>query len=243
MKVAIISPDTTIAHGMKLSFHFILAHRLTTSQCAFYRERHVHGDFIILDNGAPEGSLVRDEVLISTANAIKADEVVLPDVLRDADATLKASFNPKIQGAILFNKRMVVPQGRDWGEWVWCLDQMLKIFEPRTIGVPKWLNELPGGRLHALSLLYPYYLKHHFDIHLLGMARAPKYELAELNFPWVRSIDTALPVALAQVGITLGTGEFRSSMQWDTPYDDRIAERNVVDLLRLADGAKICTSL
>jgi hypothetical protein len=227
---------------MKLSFHFLLAHRLDAQQIGFYRERHIHGDFIILDNGAPEGSLVRDELLISTANAIKADEVILPDVLRDADATIKASTSGKILSAIPFQHRMIVPQGKDWDEWETCFVDLYKITKPRTVGVPKWLNELPEGRIRALRFLRLYQHSHseHFDIHLLGMARAPKYELAELNFPWVRSIDTALPVALAQVGITLGTGEFRSSMQWDTPYDDRIAERNVVDLLRLADGAKIC---
>jgi hypothetical protein len=243
VKIAIISPDTYLATVNHLSFHFVLAHRLTASDCQFYRNCHQHGDFIILDNGAPEGALVRDTELIEAANAIRADEVVFPDVLRDADATIKASFSPKIQNAIHFNRRMVVPQGKDWAEWTWCLNQMLKIFEPRTVGVPKWLDELPGGRLEALRILYVPYLKHHFDIHLLGMARAPAVEFAELNFSWVRSMDTALPVALAQCGKYIDDGMKRASMQWDASYTDHIADRNVSQLLQLAQEAPICTSL
>jgi hypothetical protein len=236
MKIAIILPDPKVAKTLRLSFHFLLASRITNDIFRWYAYVASLGDFIIVDNGAPEGELVSKGTLISAANAVRASEVILPDVLRDMEQTIELSTNKSLLNDVKPSRRFVVPQGSNWEEWEECARVLIRECRPATVGVPKWTQELPGGRVHGVKFLLR--LKKPFNIHLLGMARPPREEFAELKIDGVRSIDTALPIALSQHDLILGAGTQRVSMDWDAPYNGRLAERNVQDLLHIEQEAK-----
>lgn len=226
-----------MSHTLRLSFHFLLAGEFAKEPKgirSWYARRHHYGDFIILDNGAPEEGCVGDDSLIEIANDVLADEVVMPDVLRNADDTIARSSSSKILNAIPPVNRMIVPQGTTWGEWIHCLEQLLTRCTPSTIGLAKWIEDgLPGGRLAALEHLYLKRYDRRYRIHLLGLARPLKNELGELSIPQVRSMDTALPYALAQQGLPMHAA-IRTSYEAGVGYDSRLAERNIVDMLTMS---------
>jgi hypothetical protein len=241
MKVAVICPNVRVLETIHVSMHFVVASKIQSPQ--WYRQRSAFGDFIILDNGAPEGELVSSTVLLEIANTIRADEIILPDVLYDSETTIMMSTQKDLLKAIPEHKRMVVPQGANWDEWRHCLTELHRRCRPATIGIPKWQQRLPDGRAYAIDLIKGHREWSRCNVHLLGLARPPAIEFAQLNYPTVRSVDTALPIALAQHQRTLGPGRERVSFDWDAPYDTRIAERNIGDLLRMAAEAPLCTFL
>jgi hypothetical protein len=242
MKVAIICSDIAILDTLRLSFHFVLAQHLKPVDAHWYRDRAARGDFSIIDNGAAEGEPVSAKYLLERANMICADEIVLPDVLKDGHATIVASTEEWLLDSIPSRSRMVVPQGDSWGEWEWCLDSLLQRASPATIGVPKWIEgELPGGRLRALKHIRERGLDGRYNIHLLGLARPPLREIRELNFPFVRSIDTSLPIALAQQFCRL-SGLERVSVDPTRPFSRRIAEQNVARLIRIVQETEYASN-
>jgi hypothetical protein len=232
LKIAVISPNTGLAETLRLSFHFVLAPKIVNDRALQYKYADMarNGDFVIIDNGAPEGESLSASAYIEVANNVGADEVILPDVLRDAEATLRASFNKDLLNVFPACSRMIVPQGEDWADWDACLEVMVEKIPARTIGIPKWLNELPGGRRRALEKIWQMGLHSRYNIHLLGVARPLFDEMGELCVPWVRSMDTALPIALAQQN-KLFTPFERVSVDWNADYSTRVAERNAVALI------------
>lgn len=230
MKLAVICHDYEFITRRGLSMHFVLAQKALDDHqmIRHYMERSAHGDFIILDNGAAEDEHVKTEDLIHVANWIRADEVVLPDVLRDAEQTIMLSTDHHLLGCVPMRKRMVVPQGKNWEEWEWCLRSLLFHCTPATIGVPKWLNELPGGRAYALRILLKLGVDLEYNVHLLGASRNLETEMKELNFHWVRSMDTAQPIAMAQKQLNiLKSDEDRVSYEWGEPFVREIAVTNI----------------
>jgi len=140
MKLAIICADNNLHATMRLSFHFLVAPKVLqkSEMLRWYCGRSTRGDFIIVDNGAPEGELVDETTLLTVAEAVRADEVILPDVLRNCDATLSKSTSQRLLSYVPPTKRFVVPQGKTWPEWRYCLNQLVKRCEPTTIGIAKW---------------------------------------------------------------------------------------------------------
>jgi hypothetical protein len=116
-------------------------------QC--FRKLRRRGDFIIVDNGAaePEEERIPFEDIISVANAIRADEIALPDVLRDSDATVW--HTARAAPAVPYRNRMIIPQGQDLTEWTQCLWDLYNALDGRfaTIGVPKLTEAWDGGRV------------------------------------------------------------------------------------------------
>jgi len=243
MKLAIICHDPMVLESLHLSLHFVLAQKVLDDDklMQWYASRSVYGDFTILDNGAAEGELVPWNKLLQVANNLRADEVVLPDVLRDGEETLKLSTRSYVLNTIPEPKRMIVPQGRNWEEWNYCLRELLQRCQPATIGIPKWQQELPGGRLNALFQISQYEEARRCNIHMLGMALAPREEFREINVHSVRSLDTALPIALAQQQMIVGDGTQRASYAYGEPFAKLLAVQNITALLKMSREVFRCT--
>lgn len=208
MKVAIITPTEhmqAITH-FGLGYNFVLGQKLI--QDVFYYEQMEdlkrRGSFLIVDNGAAEPEEEREpfDLIAQAAMGLMADEIILPDKLRDKRWTIYHSLSHKVLDIVPYNKRMVVPQGKDWNEWTDCLHRLVIGANPVSIGVPKWLEELPGGRSKALAIIRQFGYHKRYNIHLLGIHSKPfaevRYAIAVL--PTIRGIDTGAPVAYAANG-------------------------------------------
>jgi hypothetical protein len=203
-------------------------------QC--FRKLRRRGDFIIVDNGAaePEEERIPFEDIISVANAIRADEIALPDVLRDSDATVW--HTARAAPAVPYRNRMIIPQGQDLTEWTQCLWDLYNALDGRfaTIGVPKLTEAWDGGRVSLLSRIVQHGFHERYNVHLLGVYAGAWEEISSIAslYPWVRGIDTGLAVAVAQNDEVLDRASNRYSLVWGEGYDEDLAFYNVFILRR-----------
>lgn len=209
MKLALITDPRgfNILNMMTFSYHLVLAQyvRSDPKYVDFYKERHERGDFIMIDNGAAEDVRLSVHELVAAAKDVGADEIVLPDVLGDKNATLEQTLHDITRNAVPTRMRAVCPQGESIGEWIECLQIIKDSMEFATICVPKHLERFEGGRRKVLEWLTEHYYHDRYNIHLLGVWGDPFTEMMKLK-PFVsivRGIDTALPFALAQNSIEL----------------------------------------
>jgi hypothetical protein len=206
MKLAVIAPpdllDTVAESG--LAYHMALGQELFRDRFyyKYYRTFAEKGHFIIVDNGAAEP--IEERVpfhnVVHASLELGADEIILPDVMRDTYATLDASRSPKVLQMVPQHKRMVVPQGRDWEGWRYCLITLVASVLPVSIGIPKHLEDLPGGRKRAIRTIVRLGYHKRCNIHLLGVRAHPFKEVVECLevFEGIRGIDTGAPIAYAQ---------------------------------------------
>jgi len=173
----------------------------------------------ILDNSVIEGQQVSIEELCKKAVMIDAQEIILPDVLKDSKATLKTSYE-----AYLYVKQhypwlnmMAVPQGKDLTDWSVCAREMLR-WDIQAIGVPKLLTKDNGlnARIFALQSLITIGDWNHqgpADVHLLGCGETP-LELtlisnlirSETIPDMVRSCDSAIAYVYSKAGKLISEG-------------------------------------
>lgn len=222
MKLAVIgnNAEQRAIQEMYLGYHFVLGQELFRDEhyYYFYKNRRDLGHFIIVDNGAaePEDERIEFGSIAHAAMEMDADEIIMPDVLRNKEATLAGTLDPDALSMVPAHKRFVVPQGRDWKEWVECLEEMKLAIDFVTVGIPKWTEELPGGRAQALKLLIKMSVPRKYNIHLLGIHSKPFMEVATAHavFNRIRGVDTAAPFAYAQNGYHL-TDDKHFSHDWN----------------------------
>ncbi len=216
----------------------------------FYKMRP-EGVKLILDNGAAlsgSGGAIPFDGLMTASYCTDADEIVIPDIMYEHDETLELAREYAPQ--VLKTKRFLVPQGRTAREWLHCASEMIQKYVLTTIGVPKHLDQLPGGRTHILAQLKKRWpligTRGHPSVHLLGVWN-DSIEVLWLarRFPWLRSIDTSIPEANAvhSCGITSGRKfpyEYLSSERFRAMEDSKIlfatVAQNISDMTGWANG-------
>jgi len=171
------------------------------------------GHYVILDTelferAAPPPSAAD---IARAAQLVHATEVVLPDTLGDAEATLRDSLEalehlPKGVGV------MFVPQARSREDWEWSLARFVAHYSATAHSIPvvglsslrhkQGLRPLKGSRIPMIEHLYAQRLPGH----LLGMASTKLFldeELpAALDYD-ILSIDTCAAFALGARGLVL----------------------------------------
>jgi len=172
----------------------------------FLRE---HNYFKILDNGAAEGERVDADRLLECAKLINANEIIIPDVMLDAEKTIKLlkEFMSTVSEREKYEYSwMAVIQGKTPEEWINCYKTYINTQEiyrfVNTFGVPKSVAEtfkeitgktsISENRPHALTQLLlrdnMFFIR---QFHLLGLGHPS--ELPMLPRRVVRSVDTSLP--------------------------------------------------
>jgi hypothetical protein len=161
--------------------------------------------FKILDNSAYElKRSIPVSRLYDIAEEIKADVIVVPDVLGNADETLKMTeefYKEFTKRPGLKNvKTMIVPQGVTYSEYLMCYYKMRE-FPYDMIGIsfyiPGPLFESEDLRLKKVQSVVNVELNRR--IHLLGLYRSSfLYEYKK--YLSIESIDTSMPVVLAIYG-------------------------------------------
>lgn len=200
-RIAQIVPVGQLEETKENQYHMCLAHLIgDTGQRAkykqFYKEMAINPNkFVLMDNGAAEDEQVSNKTLVRRYEEICPDEIVLPDVLFDGQATVrKTKAFIREFGNLLTCRLMVVPQGHNLEEWYECLKRLLEIDRVSTIGVSKFLNiktKDPFIRKKALQLINRTDCDN-IEVHLLGCDEGPKIvgEIA-MEYPIVRGCDSA----------------------------------------------------
>ncbi len=191
-----IFPLGNISMEYEQKMHMFLTH-MVEKYPAYVAAAEDAPGYKILDNSLIElGGAVDLDRVIKAAEAIEANEIILPDVFCDGPATLEAvedsiaALNKKYPNRSWPFKLQAVAQGKNEDEWVDCYVGLLENPDVDVIGIPKVLSKMhPQGRPHFVnSYCIPYQKPHH----LLGMWYSMT-ELLEYNQPEaIRSCDTVL---------------------------------------------------
>lgn len=155
----------------------------------------------LIDNGCYEFNKSMDfQELLKVAELIDADEVILPDVMFDARATIEGAFAAlsTVKRKKQFNF-MAVCQGASMEDYCECLQVFEQIPEVTTIGIPKkfmrTVYDSPVECAKARNEFARYVAsRSNKQIHLLGLCDA--FTELEGMGDLVRSCDTSLAVEL-----------------------------------------------
>lgn len=197
--------------NMLPSYHLLLAHDIVERpdryQAVF---QNMKGErTIILDNSITElGTAVDVEVISDAARAVKANVIILPDVYKDAQATIKSTEENYDIYLRHFDKAlgpdnysfMVVPQGKTIAEFAWCAEQLSTMSYNRYSkihwwGVPRNAADLHGTRKHAIQICAA--LDPSRAIHMLGFSDNVYDDIMMARGgadTFIRGIDSAVPM-------------------------------------------------
>jgi hypothetical protein len=223
VKVALISPVSLQAFADSSPVHLVLPHLFANEMYRSRYSRKHHNEYWILDNGVAEDIHVDGEMLAGLANVCYADELVLPDVMGDCDATIEASreFVRNVLGRFSFMKTPVlagVVQGKNFSEWMKCVNAYFFLPEfkstVKTLMFPRCMNTTESGphtRFHFLQAMFnskwwtDLAALKTVQVHCLGASSWVREVVALSDLP-IRSMDTSLPIVLGLDGIDIRTG-------------------------------------
>lgn len=235
MKLASIVPMKNVMNTFDGDYAMLLAHLKD-----YYPERRNKNCYVIMDNSLIElGGAVDVETVYNAAKQCGADEFILPDVFRNADATIhevKKSLDWLYANNHIGEFRlMAVCQGATLEEFERCFRMLEQIPEIHCIGIPKVAATLiPGGR-PSLEHLWQGSPK---AIHLLG-CWSNLQEFTQYKRPaLIRSCDTCIPALLSTRGIRSAWAD-RPEKTIDLINDEILwgAYGNIMD--QLIDGGLI----
>ena len=226
MQIALIPPISWLSTTEITHYQLMLPHLLKSRKYNEHYERLCSDkqQYVIMDNGEAEGENTQsDAQLIGRALYMKANTVVIPDVMGESVKTLNrleeffASISNLDNGAFtskdVFRKLrfMAVVQARTLPEALNTADLTMEIAGEKihTLALPRLLSEATqnsGARLHLaeyISRNYP-----DVQIHCLGAAPSFPQEmkaLAEQGI--VTGMDTSMPFYYAYYGFKMDQPE------------------------------------
>lgn len=196
--------------------HHVAAQRVLSDEIyrVFFAREAERGAEIIVDNGLFDlGYALPAESLVEAARAVSAREIILPDVMRDGAATLKASEQAAREIRELSGdafRLCAVLHAADDEEWLRTYDAFVTSDWAGSIALPASRRPDPDGQLCRTRWLATAYLKDRGLVddrivyRLLGLGRTGHLELIEQReHEWISSVDGAAPVILGAMGIAL----------------------------------------
>jgi hypothetical protein len=216
--VSVIAPpaylDAFVAQE-PASVHHVAAQRVLTDPAyrAFYHREAQRGAEIIVDNGVFDlGRALPAADLIAAARAVEAREIILPDVMRDGGATIKASDEAAREIRDLSDefRLCVVLHAADDREWLRCYDHFASSDYVGAIAIPASRRPAPEDQLCRTRWTATKYLEDRGMVEgriiyrLLGLGRTGHMELVDQReHEWIASVDGAAPVILGAMGIAM----------------------------------------
>lgn len=201
MELINIYPIKNLEMYKKQHMNMFLTHLIFKDKA--YRDMaENHKGYKILDNSLIElnGALSMRDVL-NAAKIIEADEVVLPDVFMDGEATIKSTTEAleEYEEELKQYKTMAVVHGKTKDEFFRTFMYFSERPDVDVLGIPKVIHEqfTANGWPGRPSLLSKVINLTDKDIHLLGLWNSFN-ELRHYggNIKKIRSIDTSLPSLL-----------------------------------------------
>jgi hypothetical protein len=252
MKAALIAPKGYYNTVHVSNYHLALAQIDTDDYLSNYAYEAGAGDYVIVDNGAAEGSTVSDADLIIAARNMSANEVVVPDVMRDCEGTInrvRDFLDRKSHWSGLPPLRfMLVVQGLDWHEVQRSIDHYMNTYDNPVLGIPRhFLTTLADveARIHVLK-----YIARRWGedtrVHLLGTNPVWPKEVKTIGkeFPWVRGVDSSMPYNYAIAGFRIDAPDVHMNRpgayftaDWTGKIDNDTLSYNIDTFLSWARGA------
>jgi len=199
-----------------------------------YQKQRLHGAYLILDNSAHEYKEgINAAKLLRQAMRVRAQEIVVPDVLDDGPATVERAMQALeewYEGDSAEDMHelnpclMYVPQGKDKEEYWLCIQELIDLHlyiaqrknsrRDIVIGVSKDYQDLDGGLLEILDIVKDLRENLWADkeirmhCHLLGWSRNLwVYGEIAKKHSWIRSTDSCKPFQYAMHGMKLWPSE------------------------------------
>ncbi|MBL7489739.1 hypothetical protein I6A60_29420 [Frankia sp. AgB1.9] len=218
ISVSVIAPAAYLrdfAAQDPATVHHVAAHRVLSDPeyRAFFAEEAGLGAAVIVDNGVFDlGRALPADDLVRAARAVHAQEIILPDVMHDGPATIRASdLAAKQILAITSEFRLcaVVHAAGD-REWLEVYDHFASRDYTGAIAFPasrskESSTDLPKNRVAATTYLEDHGLVVPGMIYrLLGLGRTGHLELiSQRAHTWISSVDGAAPVLLGAMGVRM----------------------------------------
>lgn len=167
---------------------------------------------IIMDNSVVEtGGAVDAEMVLLASKIVGADIVVLPDVLGKGELSRQETCRAWTDWFWEFRgfEKMIVIQGSDEKDWLLSAEEFVQ-FEPDWIAIPRVVETGDWERhryIQYVKMLYP-----HSKCHLLGFSDFIQADIMAAQDPYVRSIDSAVP--LRYTGQHLFTDDMGKRGDW-----------------------------
>ena len=206
MQVALISPVQNLDLTRDGDIHMVLAHlvKRNPQYADFYlREKK----YKLIDCGACEGETQSIETCVEMAERVRADELILPDIIFQGRATVESAKKAldwldrnRVLGKI---KIHAVPQGSTREEWWTCFNELNDISEIDVLGISKlstpvaFKKQLTEARVEITTQLYNENYGDQKQIHLLGGSYDVLNEVRR-HPDFIRSIDTSAPFEYAR---------------------------------------------
>ncbi|MEU9059074.1 hypothetical protein AB0D13_09415 [Streptomyces sp. NPDC048430] len=216
---SVIAPPAYLEHFVAQKparVHHVAAQHVLSDEIyrAFFAREAERGAEIIVDNGLFDlGYALPAESLVEAALAVSAREIILPDVMRDGAATLKASEKAAREIRELAGdafRLCAVLHAADDDEWLRTYDAFVTSDWAGAIALPASRRPDPDEQLCRTRWLATAYLQDHGMVddllvyRLLGLGRTGHLELIEQReHEWISSVDGAAPVILGAMGVAL----------------------------------------
>jgi hypothetical protein len=175
----------------------------------YYRKFYQEAEgFKLLDNGEAEGSPCPLDKLFDIAYKVKADEIVIPDTIKDWRATVQQAneFRPYAENHREY-RYMGVVQGDDYESFSRCLEGFILLDYIDTIGVPRHMVQTLGSdaaRIGFVDMMDAEFAS--MPVHCLGANSNVKEVQMLKHHRNVRGIDTSLPFVLGIENVDIETG-------------------------------------
>lgn len=215
------------------SYHLLLAHDVLEHLDAY---RNVFSSLayhpiktIIMDNSVVElGEHCSIDTVLPAVYATSANVIVLPDVYMKGPESLEATkgaYNvwAKACKDLSYDwSFMVVPQGRNFEEWIECARALSMSDLPKVgwWGVPRNFRSLGISRSAAVGLCQR--LQSNWQIHMLGFSDDPQDDIytARTLSAYVVGIDSAVPLRIANDPINMSFYTYMDSSMPLPPRKD-----------------------
>jgi hypothetical protein len=182
----------------------------------------------ILDNGVAEGERITMPDLASFAKEFNVDEVVVPDVMGSASATIKLAraferFAEPSRGY------MGVVQGATVADVVKCATALSFLDYITVLGVPRHLTKIHRDlRVNFGEALHNMYDRD-LPLHFLGSGSDPREVVRLSTLDTARSHDTSMPIVAAYQKSRLATFTYKARQ--DNYFDLRAPDRVTTELM------------
>jgi len=200
LKLCIISPVNHLKLSLKGDILYYLSHIDNPKYIRFFRQKK---KYKISDNSIHENKSLNDSIFILRTKTIKADEIIIPDSMKEARLTINKykNFMKKYYNKIKYMNIQAVIQGKYLGDILDCYKFYVRDKRIDIIGVPFDLTPLElssekyeNQMLNRMVIINKIsQLRKKKQVHLLGLNNP--FELAILKkYNFIRSNDSKLCV-------------------------------------------------